>query len=66
MVTIYVLLGSEASKDAVRYFIATNQELAEKVEQPKSWEEKGEKTGFMTLLSVSPFENMWEKLRPKN
>jgi hypothetical protein len=66
MVTIYVLLGSENSMDAVKYFIATNREIAGKVEQPTSWKEKGESTGFMSLRSVSPFENRWATLRAKN
>jgi hypothetical protein len=66
MVTIYVLLGSQSCSHAVRYFIARNQELAGNVQQPKSWKEKGEDTGFMSLSSVSPFENRWETLGLKH
>jgi hypothetical protein len=61
MVTIYVVIGSENSEAPVRYFIAQNRELADKVGIPK-WKDKSTQTAFMSLKSVLPFENKWENV----
>jgi hypothetical protein len=57
-VTVYVLLGHEDAKKAVRYFIAKNADLQRSVHQPAHWKAHG----FMPLKALLPHENQWDAL----
>ena len=58
-ITIYVLIGASDANKAVRYFIAFNHELKEKLHRPADWSS----TGFMPLRALTDFENCWCKLK---
>jgi len=58
-VTIYVLLGTPDATKPVRFFIATNRELAGHVHKPASFDNHG----FMPIKAVIPHEGRWDKLR---
>jgi hypothetical protein len=57
-VTIYVLIGKVGSTAPVRYFIARNRDLAGEVSTPGNWKDNA----FMSLKSVTHFEDRWEVL----
>jgi len=56
--TVYVLLGAEDCKKPVRFFIAKNRDLAERVHRPSGWKENG----FMPIKAVQQYENRWDLL----
>lgn len=58
-VTVYVLLGPEASKKPVRFFIVKNREVAHLVHYPADWPS----SGFLKLKSVERFEDAWDTFR---
>ena len=51
-ITIYVLLGSVDSKKPVRFFIARNRDIAERVHRPSGWKQHG----FMQIRAVEQYE----------
>ena len=57
-VTIYVLIGKEDGNTPVRYFIARNRDLVGQISTPANWNDNG----FMSLRSLTSFENRWEVL----
>jgi hypothetical protein len=54
MVTIYVLIGPENSKNPVRYFIAKNGDLVANFKRPDGW-----KNGFVSLKAIESYEDNW-------
>lgn len=58
-VTVYVLIGPEDGKKPVRFFIAKNRELAERIHRPSGWKEHG----FMPIKALVPYEDQWDALR---
>jgi hypothetical protein len=56
LVTIYVLLGPESSKNPVRYFIVKNRDVESFVERQPGWTV----TAFMSLKNIAQHENRWE------
>lgn len=59
-VTVYVLVGKEACKKPVRYFIVRNRDVAKKIHVPNS--EKWKTNGFINLPAVKDFEGRWDLL----
>jgi hypothetical protein len=57
-ITIYVLLGKETAKEAVRYFIVRNEDVANAVQTPTGWASNA----FMNLKSILQFEGRWDLL----
>jgi len=57
-VTIFVLLGDESGRKAIRYFIARNHEIAAHIHCPPNWK----KNAFMPLSAIKPYEDRWEIL----
>ena len=57
-VTIYVLLGKEDARAAVRYFVTKNRHLASKFHKPAGWKEQA----FMPLKAVEKYEDNWNTL----
>ena len=57
-VTIYVLLGPPSGKRPVRFFLATNRDLAKRVHRPPGWKDHG----FVNLKAVEPHEDQWDLL----
>lgn len=57
-VTIYVLLGKEDARAAVRYFVTKNRHLASKIHKPAGWKEQA----FMPLKAVEKYEDNWNTL----
>jgi hypothetical protein len=57
-VTVYVLVGNPDGRKPVRYFLAKNSELADKVQTPANWTANA----FMSLKAVEKYENRWEVL----
>jgi len=55
-VTIFVLLGDEAARNPVRYFITRNHEVADHVHSPPNWK----KNGFMPLKAIKQYEDRWD------
>lgn len=58
-VTVYVIIGKENDcSKPVRYFIARNASVADRVTQPKSgnWI----KNGFINLAALREFEDQWK------
>jgi len=56
--TVYVLIGSQDAKKPVRFFIAKNRELADRVHRPSGWKQHG----FMSIKAVEQHENQWGAL----
>jgi hypothetical protein len=61
-VTVYVLLGPEDSKKAVRFFIARNADLKDAFHYPSEWKEQERPSAFMPLKVLEPYENQWDTL----
>ena len=58
MVTVYVLLGTERCETPVRFFITKNREVKAYAVCPANWN----KTGFMSLKHLLPFEGRWDTI----
>lgn len=54
--TVYVLLAREDGRKPVRFFIAENEDLAQRVD--RRWEPQG----FMPMRAVDQYEDRWEAL----
>ncbi len=54
--TIFVLLGNEAARKPVRYFITKNHEVADHVHCPKKWTANG----FVSLKAIAQYEDRWD------
>jgi hypothetical protein len=61
-VTIYVMIGDEMAKSAVRYFVARNADLAGAFSVPAKWPTNA----FMPLRALEPHENRWDILHALN
>lgn len=57
-VTIFVLLGDEAARNPLRYFITRNHEVADHVHCPPNWK----KNAFMPLKAIRQYEDRWDIL----
>ena len=57
-VTVYVLLGAEATSPA-RFFVVKNSDLAAEFRQPPTWKA----FGFIDAKSVDKYEDNWDILR---
>lgn len=57
-VTIFVLLGAEAARNPVRYFVVKNHEVANQIHCPANWR----KNAFMPLKAIIDYENRWDVL----
>jgi hypothetical protein len=57
-ITIYVLLGKEAARSPVRYFIVRNADVAGQVSTPPNWDANA----FMSLKTIAQFEGRWDLL----
>ena len=53
---MYVLLAREDGRKPVRFFIAENEDLAQRVD--RRWEPQG----FMPMRAVDQYEDRWEAL----
>jgi len=58
-ITVYVLLGPVDNTRPARFFITRNRDVADLVEFPDGWSD----IGALTLKSLEPFENQWDKVR---
>jgi hypothetical protein len=57
-VTVFVLLGNEAARKPVRYFVVKNFEMAAHIHRPAKWE----KSAFMPLKAIKDYEDRWGNL----
>jgi hypothetical protein len=57
-VTVYVLLGAEATSPA-RFFVVKNSDLAAEFRQPPTWKA----FGFIDAKSLEKYEDNWDILR---
>jgi hypothetical protein len=56
--TIFVLLGNEAARNPVRYFITRNHKVGDHVHCPPAWK----KNAFMSRKALKQYENRWDIL----
>jgi hypothetical protein len=55
------LLGKTDGRTPVRYFIARNRDLAERLQKPADWSDQA----FMPLKAVEQFERRWDDHCPE-
>lgn len=58
-ITVYVLLGPADNPRPARFFITRNRDVTDQVEFPDGWSD----IGSLTMSSLEPFENQWDKFR---